>query len=328
MIKKEAERTELLGLFKNRRNVRTERLNKKMKEMSRIAWTGHRKLIAAVLAGVLTAALLLSATYAWYEQTSEVNKFRHESAADKSVVLRDDFNGMGPDKNIFVENTSEKTDVYVRVKLQEYMDLTSWNDRTILENQWQTHIPGDPPGESSLLSPSPEVYHDHFVWTMGGPQISYTPAMVGIGGVINIHDEDTWFRLSGDKDRQTPAATVILMSAYKEMTDAQRKAFVGWVYDADGWAYWSQPLLAGEATGLLLQKVTAQSTLDGLDYFYAINVCMEAVDKSDLAAWTTPSGNPDNLGKPSITDGRQTELGTNDAVWMLHFISNTEHSTG
>jgi len=276
-----------------------------------------------VLAGVLTAALMLSATYAWYEQITEVNKFRN-AGAEKSVVLRDDFDGTGPDKHIFVENTSEKAEVYVRVKLQEYMDLTSWNDRNISGNEWQTHIPSSSPEVDDFVNPDLERYHKHFVWEMGGSTV-YTPAQTGTNGMINIYDSNTTKWLSSEKEKPTPDAQVILMSEYKEMTDGQRQVFIGWVYDADGWAYWSQPLAAGEATGLLLQAVNAQDSLDGLDYFYAINVLMEAVDKSDLAMWTTPSGQPDNLGQPSIVDGKQAELGTSDAVWMLYFISDTEH---
>lgn len=291
-----------------------------MKEMSstRIATrAGLRRRIAILLSAVLSAALILSGTYAWYASENEVNKFS-QKGADRYVILHDDFKG-GPEKLVYVENTGTAADVYVRIKLQEYMDLTSWTDRDIKPSEWLTHIPGASPDTSSTVSPGLEPFHENFHWSMGG-SAWYVPS-VEKNGVENNPgvDKDT----PGAK--KTLTADVILMADYKDLTAEQRKQFVGWVYDADGWAYWSQPLKAKTATGLLLNAVTADVSLKDNDYFYAINVIMEAVDKNDLAMWMVPSGAHDGYGKPSIVDpSKKALLATNSAIIMLADISDTD----
>lgn len=51
---------------------------------------------------------------------------------------------------------------------------------------------------------------------------------------------------------QTAIAQVITMEEWKEK-GKPRGTF--WVYDIDGWAYWANPILPGEATGLLLNGI-------------------------------------------------------------------------
>ena len=51
-----------------------------------------------------------------------------------------------------------------------------------------------------------------------------------------------------------------------------------WVIDSDGWAYWAAPLQPGDATGLLLNRVT-QITSPQYDYFYGINVVAQMATK-------------------------------------------------
>jgi len=298
-----------------------------MKETSStkaVGWAGRRKGIAVVLAAILSTALLLSGTYAWYTAITEVNKFSHEGA-EKLALLHDDFDdvpGKGGvyTKEIYVENTGTSADIYVRIKLQEYMDLTSWAERELVASDWQTHLPGDNPWTSPILNPDLDGYHANFEWEMGG-SAEYVP-QIGEYGVHNNFVNP----IEGDKI-STPDTTgkVILMSEYMLKSDADKKAFIGWVYDADGWAYWSQPLKPESATGLLLKSVTAAERLDDLDYFYAINVIMEAVDKSDLAMWMVPSGAHDGYGKPSVNPGMdQALLATNNAIIMLGLISDTD----
>ena len=275
---------------------------------------------SAMIAIVLAVVLTLSGTFAWYTNQDVINIFKAEGS-DRSVVLHDEFDG-GPVKRIYVENTGDAADVFVRIKLQEYLDLTSWNDRVVPDNEWQTHIPGETPATGSLVSSELEAYHEHFTWSMGGGTY-YLPSKTWETGVKK---ENLDVVESTEGAIPTPDAEVILMADYKELLTLDKIAFIGWIYDSDGWAYWSRPLPVGETTGLLLNSVTPNPALEKTDYFYAINVILEAVDKSDLAMWTTPSGNNDGLGKASVKQDTNAlaELATNDAIELLNRISNKD----
>jgi len=276
-----------------------------------------------VLAVVLAIALMLTGTFAYFSNASVVNKFINEANEDndgdtKDVVLHDDFEG-GPEKHVYVENTGE-VDLFVRIKLQEYMDLTSATDRDPKDSEWTTHIPHFAVDDCGLENAAFEEFHDHFIWTMGG-QKWYLPALAG-SGVVN--DVTVWDS-SDPGVEQTLPAVVISMSAYEAMTAQQKASFVGWIYDRDGYAYWSQPLPAGTATGLLLQRVDAVDGLEETDYFYAINVLMEAVDAKDLPMWTRASGNDDGLGKPSVDDPTtQAPLASTSAAAFLNGLVSEE----
>ena len=63
-------------------------------------------------------------------------------------------------------------------------------------------------------------------------------------------------------------------------------SFIGWIYDTDGYAYWSQPLGKGDVTGLLLDNVNISNSLTDTEYYYAIDVTVEAVDIKDIPMWT------------------------------------------
>jgi len=74
--------------------------------------------------------------------------------------------------------------------------------------------------------------------------------------------------------RPTLYAEITTMATWTAMSDAQKDAFVGWVIDRDGWAYWSQPLMPGDATGLLLSSITLQ-TYQSEYWYYAIFIDAE-----------------------------------------------------
>ena len=287
----------------------------------------QRKHLASVTALVMALALLLTGTLAWYSTADKINIFINEGA-EKSVVLHDDFEG-GIDKHVYVENTSPNIDLYVRIKLQEFMDLTTHNERVVSSSEWMTHTPNvavEDCGNSNKLS---EQFHNYFEWTMGGSKY-YLSNEEGVNG--NALSDLGDYSPSGaaylaleleqqTKVKQTLVASIISMPEYSILDDDAKIAYIGWVYDNDGWIYWSQPLAAGEATGLLLNKVNPINGVEEKDYYYAINVTMEAVNKSDLPMWVEASGNNDGLGQPSVIDGEQTELATSEAMGMLGFIS-------
>ena len=80
--------------------------------------------------------------------------------------------------------------------------------------------------------------------------------------------------------KKTRPAEVITME--KWINDGRNQGDF-WVVDADGWAYWANPLMPGEATGLLLNKITLKTNPEE-DWYYAINVIGQFATKNDL--WT------------------------------------------
>ena len=96
--------------------------------------------------------------------------------------------------------------------------------------------------------------------------------------------------------KKTLTASVITMATYNSYPNTSdeegvttKKNFVGWVYDADGWAYWSQAIEPGTATGLLLDKVenatgNGRQLIPPKNSFYAINVIGEFVTADDIGS--------------------------------------------
>lgn len=64
-----------------------------------------------------------------------------------------------------------------------------------------------------------------------------------------------------------------------------------WILDEDGWAYWSQPLAPGTATNLLLDDVTLVGKEPTDDWYYAIDVKLQAVSLNETTTtWQTSGG--------------------------------------
>ena len=109
---------------------------------------------------------------------------------------------------------------------------------------------------------------------------AYTPETDG-GEAVEVEETHT--------AKETLTAAVITMATYNAKTTEEKAAFVGWVYDADGWAYWSQAIEPGTATGLLLDKVE-NATKNGVQLipekksFYAINVIGEFITADDIGS--------------------------------------------
>ena len=55
-----------------------------------------------------------------------------------------------------------------------------------------------------------------------------------------------------------------------------------WVYDADGWAYWANPVNPDTATGLLLDGIARTTEIINEDWYYGINVVAQFVTADDL----------------------------------------------
>ena len=97
--------------------------------------------------------------------------------------------------------------------------------------------------------------------------------------------------------RQTLNAQVVTMSYWMNELGGEPGEF--WVWDADGWFYWAQPLAPGTATGLLLSAITLlQETTEEMYYAIHIDAQMATASEWDEAFAMdsrTPSANAVSL---------------------------------
>lgn len=280
----------------------------------------HKK-VAGIVGVLAIVALLLTGTFAWTASMNQINEFVG-TPADKDMGLHDDYDPETGEKAVYIENAGKGT-MFVRIRLDEFMDLTQYTPPASID--WTTHIPDTAVNDCGLSNDLLEKFHDYFTWVMGG-QKYYLP---GNPGTIT---QDTKDYTPGSDDynaltpeeqalvKQTPVGEVITMALYMTYTDEQKAAYVGWIYDTDGYAYWSQPLFAGNVTGLLLNSViTDASVKEQMDYYYAINVIAEAVDYQDLDMWLS--------GKASIADSTKLyDEATPDAKYALNIIKDIKET--
>ena len=82
-----------------------------------------------------------------------------------------------------------------------------------------------------------------------------------------------------------------------------------WVYDEDGWVYWSAPIAPHTATGLLLDGIKLNQVMDDT-WYYAINVVAQFITADDM-------GKTDGTGFYDTTKGEEP---SSDALSLLKAI--------
>jgi hypothetical protein len=279
---------------------------------------------------------------------SKTNEFIGTSSGG-DVILHDDFDPETGQKDIYVESTSLSKRLFVRIMLSEYMDLASNAKPADLDSPeafsayYTQHfnanqVSVEDCGLTNLLGLK---FHDYFTWSMGGFKY-YLSATSGNALSVDADPSTSVFTdlteyVTGDAAngvKITPNAIILSLDDYLGLAAEEREALTAWIYDTDGYAYWSQPLgkevegtEINPTTGLLLNKITVNPEIAGTDYYYAINVRVEAVDKADLPMWTTSSGTTDPnlgmaLGAPSVDgSGKQYPAASQNAIAMLNFVS-------
>lgn len=229
-------------------------------------------------------ALIATGTFAWEQIITARNEFIGDKTPEDDVTLHDDFEPGTNKKDVYVENTGDVT-LYVRIKLDEAMSLTNnkWRPGT---GDWTTHKYGETAEDCGFESHEAKKFHDNFEWTMGGwKYYMSTDDSRSLVQDINEYTEAQYLDPNSGV-KMTPDAQIITAEDFLAMTEEEQKAFIGWIYDTDGYAYWSQPLKSGEATGLLLHGVRTKESLKGKEYYYVINVILEVVDIDDIPMWT------------------------------------------
>ena len=246
-----------------------------------------KKKLTMVAALMTVIALVVTGTFAWQKVIEKRNEFMGNK---KDVTVHDDFDPDTGLKDVYAENRGN-TVIYVRIKFEETMSLTSdtWRPGP---NDWVTHTHGQVAvdcGHVNVADGKP--FHDYFKWTMGG----WKYYMPGTGTQSVVQDKNEY---DGTEPgvRKTPDAAIVTSERFLAMGEDEQKAFVGWIFATDGYAYWSQPLEKGEVTGLLLHGVDPQPILKDMDYYYAINVIVEVVDLRDIPMWTDGAPSVDGSG--------------------------------
>ena len=287
----------------------------------------RKKVLSRVVAAVCVLALLITGSYAWRGISSAINPFNDRKVIDDpGANLHDDFNAETGAKEVYVENTGNE-DVYVRIKLS---DLFAPGVQT--PPAGATYTPYVPATGDLTTAGNHEA--EGFEWTFGNAVAYDYTSITASTEWANAADRAATDNLVGDqrgdaqagstivdltalpKDKTAPAGEVISMATYKTKNPAEKAEFVGWIYDVDGYAYWSQVLPAGGATSLLLNGVTMPTKGDST-YFYGIKVDMEYVDKADLAAWTEGTDIKEGAGAGV---GNKAPAGTTDAINSLKEI--------
>jgi len=251
--------------------------------------THNKKSFIATIA-IALALLLMATSFAWQQTAHKVNEFIGHK---KHIVLHDDF--CGNTKDVYVENVGDG-EIYIRVKLNETMKLGSNLWRPGL-NDWVAHVyrmnANSPVDCGNRNIADNELFHAYFTWEMGG-QKWYKPGGTDSSGTLSQDTQD-YTGVAGAK--LTLPGNIIRWNTYQAMSLAARAAYVGWIYDSDGYAYWSQPLQPDTATGLLLHGVKVSPLLTNKEYYYAIDVIVEAVDYEDIPMWTQGRASVDGSGK-------------------------------
>ncbi|MDR2750729.1 MAG: hypothetical protein LBC41_08725 [Clostridiales bacterium] len=231
--------------------------------------------VKIVFSTALVALLItITGTYAWIRFYSfATSKFTGSDEAPGGTT-HDDFND--PNKDVYVENWGN-IPIFVRVKLSEYMevgklagtaseekDVETLVESTKMEDEstWQPHV-------LRKESDEPDLFREYWHWEFGG-QKHYMPVSKENQRDGYIDQNSAAYDGSEPGVKQTRHAEVIDMEAWINLG---RPVGDYWVGDSDGWFYWAAPLVPGEATGLLLNKVEKVKNIVGAfggSYYYGI----------------------------------------------------------
>jgi len=228
-----------------------------------------------ILAALLSAVFLGVTVFALGELLQRAQNYYTEKAISE-VLLHDDFEPY-INKDVYVENRGE-TDLYVRVKFDEFLQIagtpilgTDEED----QSTWKTHLFLEDNGTDCG-----EETHKYFQWELSGASKVYHP------GASDVKDKTFTLGQSlggGEVAKETlPSKTPISIIEYIDNQSKYDAEVSGrWIFDIDGWAYWSKPLKPKQTTNLLLDQVEISEPINE-SYYYAINVILEAIDEADL----------------------------------------------
>jgi len=284
-----------------------------------------KKLLSSGVIIIFILAILTGGTLAFLGNATVLNPFADTELPlppplEAGANLHDDFAGMdGVDalgyttKDIYVENTGERN-VFVRIQLFEELDGDGINlFMPKLSTAGVIQGAGNTAGfEWTLGSTTPKDYKSITETTEWND-------LVAPGQNTQLVADALGFAVGTIADTSPSAipvagqtqdhSGVISMTQYTALNAAQKVAFVGWVYDVDGFAYWSQMLSPGQATGRLMTSVRVPG-LELLKFDYDITIEMEYVDIYDMDAWVSVGDDGERVINTNA-DGQWDEVLTN-----------------
>ena len=274
----------------------------------------NKKPLFAAVAAIVIVATMIGGAFAWSDfSQSKTNKFRGTTDAD--VTLHDEFDGVN--KDVFVENSGTST-LYVRVRLDEYMEIggeSFVNTANVKDKStWMPHTYDAASHLDCEHVDALHMFHSYYTWEMSGAERNFAEGTPGLvysklkDDPANPGKQIVDTNPTGGKPTQA-AAKPILMSDYirisvwlagdpaRDETMLSPADLVTWTAytsgcwildnhaDGGGWAYWSRPLAPGTATNLLLDSVNPTTKEPDDDWYYGIDVKLQAVTSNDFAKW-------------------------------------------
>jgi hypothetical protein len=288
-----------------------------------------RKILVALTAATMTA-LLATGTFAWTNFNSSIVNEWSGTGYNPGGTLHDDF--LEPNKDVYIENWGTRP-ILVRIRLDEYMEAGEGAGLKSLENDSNGRPIPNPDNLSASaviggsidnkttwlpITEAGSRFSDYWTWEMGG-QKYYFPvpeSQRALPGHVEQFNSSEALGPGSIRDgvaaKQTRNATVMTMAQWKALSSP-----IGdyWVIDADGWAYWANLLLPGEATGLLLNSV-AKKADPADDYYYAINV---------IAQMATQDGVNEDGTDNSYKSFFEQNTGTDDAKALTDAVAAVEY---
>jgi hypothetical protein len=278
------------------------------------------------------AAIITTGTYAWTSLNSQkINVWT--GSADPGTgpggTLHDDHADNDKNKDIYVENWGDE-DLYVRIQLTEYFEVGEGAGLKSVSTNNETGEPipnplnlAEPVGGIKVIDKVDEwrsiftrfmpaggiqpdlLLQNWWKWDMGGSKYYY-PAPSSSRKQKDYVDQNSpeglmenSVSIDGIFAQLTHSSEVLLL---QDWIKAGSPIGDYWVIDIMAsymhiWAYWAAPLHPGEATGLLIDRVTmleppiGGAIVETFDpnkgYYYGINV---------LAQMATKDGETDNNG--------------------------------
>lgn len=304
-----------------------------------------KKVTAGILTVCLGVSAFLAGTFAWQVVSNGKGLYGYRAEErDPGANLHDNFNSETGEKQVYVENTGD-TNIYVRIRLKEmYAEGTSEEPE---DAKWHLHIPvDDDPAKCAGEEGYHAKYGDAFQWMMGNKaellytSITETDEWRNAGGSNREEIRTAWDKLVADSLGDTvtvqkadtskgggseclptfiPKCSVMTMEEWGDIVYIPEEGPPPcWVYDADGYAYWYCPLLPGQTTGLLLNKVVFPEP-GSETYCYGVDVEMEYVDEEDLPAWTEGE-----IIQSGSQKGQTTQEATPEAKELLRGVQRLE----
>jgi len=264
-----------------------------------------RRKVAAIVSAVLALALAVTGTWAVFNVNQETTNIIW-SDVEPGGRGHDNFNPVDPNdprKQVFFHNYGDSP-LIVRVHLSEFMEWTE-SDPSI------PVVPGtvrEPRGNNTWLAHNPigtnaaengHAYREWFSWQMGSNNTlwfdragNYNP--VHANGVFE--PSQNWLRTATQLNQQfpdwenmthdgtrrfieVPAQTPITMTTWNNTFG--NAPLPVWVVDYNGWAFWAQPVLPGQSTGLLLSEVRISNHPEE-SYWYGVHVRFNAVQPRNV----------------------------------------------